>query len=304
MSELSYNDRVVVITGAGRGIGRAYALGFAERRAAVVVNDVGTSLVGEGGASTEPADGVVDEIRRRGGRASASYGSVATSEGAGGVVETALSEFGRIDTVVNNAGILRMVPFDQATPEGLLKHLEVHALGTMMVCKSAWPAMVDQGYGRIVNTISGGMFGLAGLTLYGPAKGAVFALTRSLALEGAEYGIHVNAIAPQAATRMLSASALTPELKARLDAIMKPDLVVPGALYLGHASCSINGEALAVSGGKVCRIGLTYNDGFTDLALTPEMIRDRIDEVLDESSARVWTSAEARYEQRAGESES
>lgn len=112
----------------------------------------------------------------------------------------------------------------------------------------------------------------------------------------------MNAIAPQAATRMLKASDLTPELKARLDALMKPSLVVPGVLYLGHDNCSVNGETLAVSGGKVCRIGLTYNEGITDPDLTPEMIRDRIDEVLDESTAQHWTSAVSRYEQRAGES--
>lgn len=301
MQELSFRDRVVVITGAGRGLGREYALGFADRGAAVVVNDVGTTLVGEGAPTSEPADAVVDEIRARGGRAVASYGSVATADGAAGAVEMALHEFGRLDTVVNNAGILHMVPFDEATPAGLLKHLEVHVLGTMMVCKAAWPHLVQAGYGRIVNTVSGGMFGLPHLCEYGPAKGGVFAFTRSLALEAVEHGIQVNAIAPQAATRMLKASALTPELKERLDAIMKPSLVLPGVLYLGHESCTINGETLAVSGGRVCRIGLTYNDGFTDPELTPEMIRDRIGEVLDESSAQVWTSAVSRYEQRASQ---
>lgn len=302
MSELDYHGKVVIITGAGRGLGREYALAFAERGAAVVVNDLGTSLVGEGPTTSEPADSVVDEIRSRGGRAVASYGSVATAEDATSAVDMALSEFGRIDTVVNNAGILNMVPFEQSSPEGLLKHLEVHVLGTMNVCKAAWPHLVQQHSGRIVNTVSGGMFGLPRLCEYGPAKGGVFAFTRSLALEAVEHDIHVNAIAPQAATRMLKASGLTPELKARLDAIMKPSLVVPGVLYLGHESCTINGETLAVSGGKVCRIGLTYNDGITDPELTPEMIRDRIDEVLDDSTARVWTSAVARYEQRASQS--
>jgi NAD(P)-dependent dehydrogenase (short-subunit alcohol dehydrogenase family) len=301
MAELSYRNRVVAITGAGRGIGREYALAFAARGAAVAVNDLGASLQGEG-AATEPADMVVAEIRNAGGRALAHYGSIATPDGARDLVEAALGEFGQLDTVINNAGILNMKPFEEVTLEGLQRHLAVHVLGSFLVCKAAWPHMVGRRYGRIVNTISGGIFGLPGLAEYGPAKGGVFALTRSLALEGLEHGIRVNAIAPQGSTRMLHASGLSPELRERLDKIMKPDLVAPGALYLGHEACILNGEALAVSGGKVCRIALTYNDGFTDPDLTPEMIRDRIDEVLDESTARIWTSATSRYEARAKES--
>jgi NAD(P)-dependent dehydrogenase (short-subunit alcohol dehydrogenase family) len=169
------------------------------------------------------------------------------------------------------------------------------------MCKAVWSHMTDRRYGRIVNTVSGGMFGLPGLSEYGPAKGAVFAFTRSLALEAIEHGIRINAIAPQAATRMLQAAALSPELRAQLEQKMKTVFVSPGALYLGHEACELNGETLAVSGGKVCRIGLTYNDGFSDPALTPEMICSRIGEVLDESTARVWASATSRYEARARE---
>jgi hypothetical protein len=301
MTQLDFRDRVVIVTGAGRGLGSEYAKAFAARGAAVVVNDLGTSLIGEQ-ASTGPADETVARIQEAGGCAVACYGSVGTPDGAREMVDTALREFGRLDTVVNNAGILQMLPFEDFTPEALQRHLDVHVLGSAMVCRAAWPHLAAAGYGRIVNTVSGGMFGLPGLSLYGPAKGGVFTFTRSLALEALPHGIRVNAIAPQASTRMLKASALDPDLRARLDDIMQARLVVPGALYLGHESCTVNGETLAVSGGKVCRIGLTYNDGFTDPDLTPEMIRDRIGEVLDESSARHWTSATSRYEQRAGES--
>lgn len=299
MDELSYEGRVVVVTGAGRGLGAEYARAFAARGAAVVVNDLGTSIIGET-SSTEPATEVVEGILAAGGRAVATFGSVATEEGAAETIAAAVSEFGRIDTVVNNAGIIRMRPFDEITAVGLQQHLDVHLFGAVQMCKAAWPHFVSQGYGRVVNTVSGGMFGLPSLCEYGPAKGAVFALTRSLAVEAAELGIKVNAIAPQGSTRMLQSAGLDPELRAQLDRLMRPEMVVPGALFLGHADCGLNGETLAVSGGKVCRIALTYNDGFTDDALTPEMIRDRIGEVMDESSMRVWTNANDRYSERAG----
>lgn len=301
MAEMSYAGRVVVVTGAGRGLGREYALAFATRGASVVVNDLGTSLSGEGAASHQPADEVVSEIRAQGGRAVAHYASIGTPEGAQSLVDAALGAFGQVDTLVNNAGVLDMRPFEETTLAALERHLAVHVIGTFLTCKAVWPHMVARRYGRIVNTISGGIFGLPGLSAYGPAKGGVFALTRGLALEAVDHGIRVNAIAPQGSTRMLHSAALSPELRERLDRIMKPSLVAPGPVYLGHESCSINGEALAVSGGKVCRIALTYNDGFSDESLSAEMIRDRIDEVLDPSSARVWTSATSRYEERAKE---
>ena len=139
MAELSYANRVVAITGAGRGLGREYALAFAARGAAIVVNDLGTTLVGDGASTSQPADAVVAEIRKSGGRAVANYSSVGTADGAKGIIDTALNEFGQIDTLVNNAGILNMKPFAEVTLEGLQRHLAVHVLGSFLVCKAAWP---------------------------------------------------------------------------------------------------------------------------------------------------------------------
>lgn len=297
VNEMRFDGRVVVVTGAGRGIGREYALALAARGAQVVVNDLGSSMLGEG-SSTSPADDVVAEISSRGGTAVASHDSVATEDGSSNIIRIALDQFGRVDALINNAGVIRMVPFTEVTADSLRKHLEVHMIGTMLMCKAVWQPMTEAGYGRIVNTVTGGLFGLPQLCEYGPAKGAVFAFTRSLALEGGTLGIGVNAIAPQGATRMLDASTLAPELKERLEVIMRPALVAPGALFLAHEECHLRGETLAVSGGKVCRIGLTENAGIRYEDLTPEIIRDHLDEVLDETSARHWVSSAAKYEER------
>lgn len=299
MDRFSFDREVVVVTGAGRGIGREYALALARRGAHVVVNDLGGTISGESGQSEAPADRVVAEIIDQGGTAVASYESVATEQGARRIIETALQSFGRLHAVINNAGTIRMRPFLHATAEGMHSHLEVNALGTMLVSHAAWPHFVGQGYGRIVNTISGGIFGLEELCDYNAGKGAVFAFTRSLAIEGARHGIRVNAIAPAAGTRMLDETAMPDDVKAWVKATKPATAVSPAAVYLAHRTCALNGETLSVSGGMVARIALTQNRGIYDRELSPEVIADRLAEITDAGTAEHWSDGLALEQARA-----
>jgi NAD(P)-dependent dehydrogenase (short-subunit alcohol dehydrogenase family) len=207
MNELRFDDRVAIVTGAGRGIGRVHARLLAAKGARVVVADLGGEIDGRG-SSTAPADAVVGEIRANGGEAVACYGSVADEADVASIVETALDAFGRLDVVVNNAGIHDPAPFEALSVAQFRRMFDVHFFGTMMVTHAAWPHFVRAGYGRVVNTTSEAMLGgIPHLSSYGAAKGAVFGLTRNLATEGAAHGIRVNALAPRAHTRMSESDA-------------------------------------------------------------------------------------------------
>ena len=202
MAELRFDDRVAIVTGAARGIGRSYALLLAARGARVVVADHGGGPSGTG-SSPEPAAEVVREITDAGGQAVACCASVSEESSAAQIVDAAIESFGRLDIVVNNAGIHDPGLFADLTIDQFHRMIEVHYLGTLFVIRSAWPHLVRAGYGRVVNTVSEAMLGgVAELTSYGAAKGAVFGLTRNLATEGQAHGIRVNAIAPRAYTRL------------------------------------------------------------------------------------------------------
>jgi NAD(P)-dependent dehydrogenase (short-subunit alcohol dehydrogenase family) len=249
-------DRVVIVTGAGGGLGRDYARTLAAEGASVVVNDLGGARDGTG-AGSAMADEVVSEIREAGGRAVANYDSVATEDGAAGIVKTALDEFGAVHGVVSNAGILRDGTFHKMTSENWDAVLKVHLYGGYNVVRAAWPHFREQSYGRVVvATSTSGLFGNFGQTNYGAAKLGLVGLVNSLALEGAKYNIHANAIAPVAATRMTE-DILPPEALEKLT----PEFVAPVVAYLCTEESDDNGSVFVVGGGKVQRVALFQNPG-------------------------------------------
>ncbi len=275
MNEHSFEGRVAVVTGAGRGIGRAHALLLAARGAGVVVNDLGSSMGGEG-ADAEPASAVAAEIVAAGGAAIANHSDVSTTTGAQALVDAAIARFGRVDILVNNAGIVRWAGFPEADADNLDRHLAVHVGGSFNTTRAAWPHMVERGYGRIVMTGSTGMFGLPNNLSYAAAKGAVVGLARSLATAGAAHGIKVNVIAPAAFTRMAGRGPDIPE--------MAPELVAPMAAFLAHEDCPVTGEIYTAGAGRFARLFIASTEGYVnatptieDVAANWAMINDETD---------------------------
>ncbi|TVX95990.1 SDR family oxidoreductase [Mycolicibacterium porcinum] len=251
-------DKVVIVTGAGGGLGRTYARFLAANGALVVVNDLGGARDGTGSGTTM-ADAVVAEIREAGGRAVADYSSVATPEGARQMVATALSEFGAVHGVVSNAGILRDGAFHKLTEENWDSVIKVHLYGGYNVINAAWPHMREQRFGRVVvATSTSGIYGNFGQSNYGAAKAGLVGLINTLAIEGAKYGITANAIAPLAATRMTEDVA-PKEVLDRLD----PELVAPAVGYLVSEENSDTGAVFVVGGGLVQRVAQFQNAGVT-----------------------------------------
>ncbi len=293
MTELRFDGRSVIVTGAGRGIGRCHALLLASRGARVVVADLGGELDGSG-SSTDPANEVVKEIEAAGGEAVACHASVADRRGAASIVEAALDSFGRLDVVVNNAGIADPDWFEDLSFERFERMVAVHYLGSVYVVKAAWPHLQAAGNGRIVNTCSEAAIGIVPkATSYGGAKGGVLGFTKCLAVDGMRYGIQVNAVVPRANTRLSAPSVLAHTYDVPEDDFddtmvhFPPEQVSPAAAYLAHESCRLNGEMLIAGGGQVLRLAMVESRGISGDHMTPEDIEAELDTLMDISDGQV-----------------
>lgn len=279
-------DKVIIVTGAGGGLGRSYAHFLAANGALVVVNDLGGSRDGSG-SGTSMADTVVDEIRSAGGRAVANYSSVATAEGAAEVVATALGEFGAVHGIVSNAGILRDGAFHKMSDDNWDSVLRVHLYGGYHVIRAAWPHLREQQFGRIVvATSTSGLYGNFGQANYGAAKAGLVGLINTLAIEGGKYNITANAIAPLAATRM-TADIAPQEVLDKLD----PELVAPAVGYLVSEENHDTASVFVVGGGLVQRVAQFQNDGVTFSAPpTLTEIASRWGEISDMADAKLGSN--------------
>ena len=291
MREFNFDGRVAVVTGAGRGIGRAHARLLAARGARVVVNDRGGSIGGEG-LDGGPAQAVTDEIIGAGGEAVADTHDVSTPEGGRAIVETALDRFGRIDIVVNNAGIVRWAGLPDVDLDNLERHLAVHLAGSFNTMRAAWPYFVRQGYGRVVLTTSSGLFGLENNLGYAAAKAGVVGLARSATLAGAPHGIKVNLIAPAAQTRMAGADPAAAEPARRAgEPYLPSDAVAPMVAFLAHESCPVNGEIYTAGAGRFARLFIASTEGYVhpDDGPTIEDVATHWDTINDEKDYYVPT---------------
>jgi NAD(P)-dependent dehydrogenase (short-subunit alcohol dehydrogenase family) len=287
---MRFDDRVVVITGAGAGLGRSHALEFARRGAKVVVNDLGGGGHGEG-MSNEAADKVVAEILEAGGEAVANYDSV---ENGDAIIRTALDNFDRVDVVVNNAGILRDASFAKMTDEDWDLIYRVHALGAYKVTKAAWPIMLKQGYGRIVNTASAaGIYGNFGQANYSFVKRGLIGFTNTLAIEGGRKGIKANVIAPVAGSR-LTESILPREV---IEAL-KPEFVTPLVIKLCSAENEESGSLFEVGAGWVSKLRWERSQGAffnPDEKMTAEAVDEAWDQIGDFEEAQHPTTIQDTF---------
>jgi len=289
--KIRFDDRVAVVTGAGAGLGRAYALELAKRGARVVVNDLGGARDGSGQGSSSAADMVVDEIKALGAEAVANYDNVATPEGGEHIVKTALDTFGRLDILINNAGILRDKSFIKMDPENWKAVMDVHLNGAYHVTRPAMVAMKENGYGRIVMTTSAaGLYGNFGQTNYSAAKMGLVGLMNTLKLEGQKYNIKVNTIAPIAASR-LTEDVMPPELFEK----SKPEFVVPMVIYLCGENCKESGAIFNSGMGYFNRAailtGPTVQLGDPDNPPTPEQIHENWNKINSMDGAKEMQDA-------------
>jgi NAD(P)-dependent dehydrogenase (short-subunit alcohol dehydrogenase family) len=291
MTDISFSDQTVIVTGAGRGLGRSHALEFARRGAAVVVNDIEESL----------ATTVAGEIKSMAGRAVPCVDSVATAEGARNIVDTAIRSFGSVDVLVNNAGVGRPGYVTDLTEEDIDVVLEVHLRAAFRMSRHVWPLMTERNYGRIVMTSSGsGVFSHPGMSNYTAAKAGLYGLTRALAIEGAERGIKVNTILPVAATEGALSSNIPQMDEERAQYTQKqgvledwrwgPPLVSALVIYLCSSDCEYSGEAFSAVHGRYARVFVGVADGWIapdESSVSPETVAARMGQIRDLSSYSV-----------------
>jgi NAD(P)-dependent dehydrogenase (short-subunit alcohol dehydrogenase family) len=276
---LRFDGRVAIVTGAGGrpSLGQAYAHLLAERGARVVVNDLGVGPDGRG-VQRAHAEAVAQEIRDAGGEAIADTNSVAEPDTAKSVVQTALDAWGRVDVLINNAGVQNFAPFAEMSDEDVRRIVGVHTLGTIWMSRAVWPHMQEAGYGRIVNTVSRSLFGYARMVVYASAKAAGIGFTRCLAAEGASRGIQVNALGPGAFTNAEEYFAADPDTPAGLRTVER---VAPVAIFLAHETCPFSGKYLETRSGIVTEVFLGQTKGYENASLTPEDVADNVDQILD-----------------------
>ncbi|MDQ2649404.1 MAG: SDR family NAD(P)-dependent oxidoreductase [Actinomycetota bacterium] len=284
--QITFDNRVAIVTGGGGGLGRAYCAELARRGAKVVVNDLGGGTDGTG-SGTSAADAVVEGIKAAGGEAIANYDSVATPEGGQAITQAALDAFGTVDIVINNAGTLRDKSFASLDMEDLRAIVEVHLYGAFHVTQPAFRVMKEKGYGRILNTASGaGVWGNFGQSNYGAAKMGLVGLTNVLAVEGAKYNIKANVIAPIAKSR------LTEDLLGPMADALAPDLVMPLSLFLVSEACELTHEIFSLGGGRYARAFIGLTPGWTaEKGAKPsiEDIRDHLGDIRAEDGYIVPT---------------
>ncbi len=290
---IRFDDKVVVITGAGGGLGRNYALFLAERGARVCVNDLGGATDGTG-SSDAPARRVVDEIEAAGGEAIANYDDVSRADGANNLIRQTIDRFGTIDVLICNAGILRDRTFLKMPAEDFELVLRVHLMGSVYVTKAAFPVMKEKGYGRIVLTTSvSGLFGNFGQTNYSAAKLGIVGFMNSLKLEALKYNILVNTIAPLAETR-LGAGAFPDELAATL----KPGFITPAVAYLCSDQCRTTGDIISAAGGWYRKVQMVESLGVKiedESQATPEMIAANFDSITYMNGARAFAHSTDQF---------
>jgi NAD(P)-dependent dehydrogenase (short-subunit alcohol dehydrogenase family) len=293
MDKWRFDGRTAIVTGAGGNpsLGRSHARLLAALGAQVVVNDIGRDPETPGYTGSASAESVAAEIRAAGGKAVADSHSVASEEGAAAIVQAALDAFGGIDILINNAGISIAAPFDEMTARDFRRHIDINLMGSLWTCRAVWSHMRSKGYGRIVNTTSGALSGVTWLAAYSASKGGLLSLTRSLAAEGAAFGIKVNAINPGAFTRMVAAQQeSTSPMYQHAQQNLPPELVSPVAAFLAHEKCPVSGECIDSVGGQVQRTYLAQTAGFKDPQLTIDTLARRWGEVMAGSAASLIPS--------------